>query len=165
QNEGGPGIVDIMELLLGSDDAQADRETFFLANTLFWLIGATDGHAKNFSLSLRPGGRFRLAPLYDVISVQPSVDARHVETKDFRLAMRWGTKNHYRIRDIYPRHIEQTGVAAGLSREAVASMMDRLVHDADTAIKTLLREVQGTVPEAMAESVIGGLRKRLAMFG
>ncbi|MEL7544126.1 MAG: type II toxin-antitoxin system HipA family toxin [Pseudomonadota bacterium] len=164
QNEGGPGIVAIMELLLGSDDAQMDREIFFLANVLFWLIGATDGHAKNFSLSLRPGGRFRLAPLYDVISVQPSVDARHVEPKDFRLAMRWGDKNHYRIRDIFPRHIEQTGVAAGLSREAIAGMLERLVRDADKAIETLLDDVGDAVPEEMVESIVGGLRRRLALL-
>ena len=72
QNEGGPGIVEISDLLQGSDEPLHDRTTFFKANVLFWLIGATDGHAKNFSIALTPGGRFTMTPLYDVLTVQPS---------------------------------------------------------------------------------------------
>ena len=53
QNEGGPGIVEIMNLLRSSDNPTQDRLDFFKANILFWLMGATDGHAKNFSLGLR----------------------------------------------------------------------------------------------------------------
>ena len=70
QNEGGPGIVEIMDLLRGSDEQSMDRSDFLKANILFWLIGATDGHAKNFSLCIFPGGRFKMAPLYDVLTVQ-----------------------------------------------------------------------------------------------
>lgn len=44
------------------------------AQALFWLIGATDGHAKNFSVFLTPGGRYALTPLYDVLTAQPSLD-------------------------------------------------------------------------------------------
>ena len=32
------------------------------------MLRAIDGHAKNFSLFLNPGGRFQLTPLYDVLS-------------------------------------------------------------------------------------------------
>jgi serine/threonine-protein kinase HipA len=40
---------------------------------MFWLLGATDGHAKNFSISLQTRSRFRLIPLYDaVMSVPPA---------------------------------------------------------------------------------------------
>jgi len=75
ENEGGPGIISIAKLLLGSDDPQADQLAFFKAQILFWLIGATDGHAKNFSIFLAPGGRYRLTPFYDVLTAQPSLDA------------------------------------------------------------------------------------------
>ncbi len=33
-----------------------DHRTLFQTQSVFWLIGATDGHAKNFSLFLYPGG-------------------------------------------------------------------------------------------------------------
>lgn len=58
QEDGGPGIPQILELLRGSDTPLPDQRAFLKANIVFWLLGATDGHAKNFSLVLRPGGRF-----------------------------------------------------------------------------------------------------------
>ena len=71
QSEGGPGIKDILQLLKASDTANADLATFMRANIVFWLLGATDGHAKNFSIFLGSDGGFRMTPLYDVLSAQP----------------------------------------------------------------------------------------------
>ncbi|MFZ1802759.1 MAG: type II toxin-antitoxin system HipA family toxin, partial [Nitrospira sp.] len=76
QSEGGPGVVQIMSLLKGSDQPTADRITVLKAQILFWLIGATDGHAKNFSIFLGPGGSFHLTPLYDVLTAQPSFEKK-----------------------------------------------------------------------------------------
>ena len=56
-----------------SDEACARHRDLLLAQILFWLLAAPDGHAKNFSLHLLPGGRYRLAPLYDVMSIWPVV--------------------------------------------------------------------------------------------
>ena len=97
QADGGPGIVQILQLLRGSDDPLADQRAFLTANIVFWLMGATDGHAKNFSVFLRPGGRFQLTPLYDTISAQPSVDSKQMLWKHFRLAMSFGTKSLFTI--------------------------------------------------------------------
>lgn len=71
ENEGGPGIASIMDLLLGSRNARADRKNFLKAQLLYWVLAAPDGHAKNFSVFLEPQGRFSLAPLYDVLSAYP----------------------------------------------------------------------------------------------
>ncbi|MDM3762345.1 HipA domain-containing protein, partial [Proteus mirabilis] len=46
-NEGGPGIIDIIKYLLGSSNDDQDRFHFMKAQVLFWLLAATDGHAKN----------------------------------------------------------------------------------------------------------------------
>ena len=81
QSEGGPGIVDIMGQLLGSGEPAQDRADFFKANILFWLMGATDGHAKNFSIFLLPGGRYRLTPFYDVMTVQPTFSSGKIQRK------------------------------------------------------------------------------------
>lgn len=51
---------------------------------------ATDGHAKNFSLALRPGGRYRMTPHYDVLTAQLSLDAKQIQHKAFRMAMSVG---------------------------------------------------------------------------
>ena len=43
---------------------------------------------------LYPGGRYRMTPLYDVISAQPSVDAGQIRQNSFRLAMAVGDNRH-----------------------------------------------------------------------
>ena len=78
---------DIAQLLKGSDTPKQDIATFMHAYILFWMLGATDGHAKNFSIMLGPGGGFRLTPFYDVLSAQPSLDAGQIQQKKFKLAM------------------------------------------------------------------------------
>ncbi|WP_043152982.1 HipA domain-containing protein, partial [Sphingobium sp. Ant17] len=52
--------------------------------------GQTDGHAKNFSIFLRPGGRFGLTPFYDVLTAQPAFDARQIQNNNYKLAMSAG---------------------------------------------------------------------------
>src|SRR3546814_4950933 len=90
--------VTILKLLGSSDNPLEDQAAFLKAQILFWLIGATDGHAKNFSIFLGPGGSYSLTPFYDVLSAQPSLDAGQVERKQMKLAMSVGDNNHYRIR-------------------------------------------------------------------
>jgi serine/threonine-protein kinase HipA len=70
QNEGGPGIHDIVELLkVYSSSPSEDVNTFIDSITYNWLVGGTDAHAKNYGLLIGSEGRVRLAPLYDVASV------------------------------------------------------------------------------------------------
>lgn len=165
QNEGGPGIADIMRLLLGSDDANTDRRDFFKANVLFWLLGATDGHGKNFSISLLPGGRFRLTPLYDILTVQPTVDARQIERKHFRLAMSFGNSNHYKVADIVGRHLVETGVQSGLSRAAVQSLFDELQDTALEHVEATLNRLPGDFPGALMSSIEAAVKARLCLLG
>lgn len=71
ESDGGPGIVEIMTYLLGSVHPEQDRATFMSAQVVFWLLAATDGHAKNLSVYLLPDGALRLTTLYDILSVYP----------------------------------------------------------------------------------------------
>jgi serine/threonine-protein kinase HipA len=81
---------------------------FLEAAIAFWLLGATDGHAKNFSVLSLPGGRYHIAPLYDVISAQPSVDANQIRHNQFRMATAVGDNWHYIMTTIAGRHFIQT---------------------------------------------------------
>jgi len=164
QNEGGPGISGIMDLLLGSDDPNKDRYDFFKANVLFWLLGATDGHGKNFSISLLPGGRFRMTPLYDVLTVQPTVDARQIERKYFKLAMNFGNSNHYKVANIVGRHIVETGVQSGLSRAVVQGLFDELQETTHAIIEATFNQLPAGFPEALLASINGALRNRLPLL-
>ncbi len=55
QSYDGPGMRELVNLLKGSDTLDADIATFMRASIVFWLLGATDGHGKNFSIFLGPG--------------------------------------------------------------------------------------------------------------
>ena len=57
--------------------------TLLRAQLVFWMLAATDGHAKNFSLRLLAQGRYRLTPLYDLLSFLPY----HQRRKQLTLAM------------------------------------------------------------------------------
>ncbi len=164
QNEGGPGISDIMDLLLGSDDPNKDRHDFFKANVLFWLLGATDGHGKNFSISLLPGGRFRMTPLYDVLTVQPTVDARQIERKYFKLAMNFGNSNHYKVANIVGRHIVETGVQSGLSRAVVQGLFEELQETTHAIVEATFNQLPAGFPDALLASIDGALKARLHLL-
>lgn len=161
QNEGGPGIVDIIDRLRGSDEPTQDRRDFFKANILFWLMGATDGHAKNFSIALMPGGRFRMTPLYDVLTVQPTYDQGQIQRKDFKLAMRFGKSKHCKIENIHGRHILETGVEGGLSKDAIGSLFEELHQHASKAIEKTIKELPNGFPAALIDSVQGAISNRL----
>ena len=108
ESDGGPGIERILRLLRDGDNPAEHQRTFMKTMVVFWLLGATDGHVKNFSIFLSPGGRYRMTPLYDVISAQPSVNAGTIRANQFRLAMAVGNTRRYRINTIAARHFIET---------------------------------------------------------
>lgn len=161
QSEGGPGIVDVLTLLKGSDEPAADQRTVFKAQILFWLIGATDGHAKNFSVFLSPGGSYRLTPLYDVLTTQPSRDSRRIERKQMRLAMSVGSRRHYRIGKIVGRHFVQTGKEAGLPNTVIDEAIEDMVNNAEHALERTAQALPTDFPANIHESVSVGVLKRV----
>lgn len=66
-------MADCLRLLAGSADVDADRLTFLLTQFAFWLLAATDGHAKNYSVFLGRGDAYTMTPLNDVLSVWPYI--------------------------------------------------------------------------------------------
>ncbi|WP_272010635.1 type II toxin-antitoxin system HipA family toxin [Roseovarius sp. ZX-A-9] len=164
QNEGGPGISDIMDLLLGSDDPNKDRYDFFKANVLFWLLGATDGHGKNFSVSLLPGGRFRMTPIYDILTAQPTVDARQIERKYFKLSMNFGNSNHYKVSNIVGRHVVETGVQSGLSRALVQDLFEELQETSHAIVEATFNQLPEGFPEELLSSIDAALKARLHLL-
>ena len=67
----GPTMQSVMQVLSASAEASKDVATFLLAQMCFWILGNTDGHAKNFSIFLKSGDVYEMTPLYDVISLWP----------------------------------------------------------------------------------------------
>jgi serine/threonine-protein kinase HipA len=161
QSHGGPGMVTILELLQGGDVPRQDQLIFLKAQILFWLIGATDGHAKNFSLFLGPKGRFRLTPLYDVLSAQPSLERRQIERKQMKLAMSVGDSRHYRLEEIEARHFVQTVKRARLPESLALDALKEVAAAADQAMAVVEKQLPRHFPEEIHMAVSKGLRSRL----
>jgi serine/threonine-protein kinase HipA len=161
QSDGGPSLMNILDLLEGSDTPDEDRKTVFKAQILFWLIGATDGHAKNFSIFLGPGGSYSLTPLYDVLTAQPSLDARQIERKRMKLALSVGTNRHYRIDGIQGRHFMQTAQAAGLPKTIAQAAIEETAAAADEALQRVQKDLPPRFPASIHASVGKALAERV----
>ena len=138
ESDGGPGIAAISKLLLGSRSSSMDRRNFFRAQVLFWMLCATDGHAKNFSVFIEPAGRFTLTPLYDVISAYPILGtaANQLAPQKAKMAMAaFGKNRHYGWAEIQPRHWLTTAAATGL----------------DATVKEDIAELVGRTPKVIAK--------------
>ncbi|WP_140846739.1 HipA domain-containing protein [Paracoccus sp. FO-3] len=151
QKVGGPGIGQIMDLLRESDDPVTDRETFFRAQIFFYLIGASDGHAKNFSLRLGRRGRFRLAPLYDILSLAPVIHAGRLQRKRYRLAM--SVDGHYGIDEIVPRHFESEGRASGLPANRPLELLSDMIERLGPSIERTRDKLRDKVPLSVVEPI------------
>lgn len=160
QADGGPGVRDILSLLKGSDAQSEDIAVFMRACIVFWLLGATDGHAKNFSIRLMPGGRFRMTPVYDVLSAQPSLDTRRILHRQFKLAMSVGKSRHYAVQEIAPRHFLETAEQAGVGRNLVISIMEDLHENAKKLAASVFEALPRGFPDQLISSLEAGIAAR-----
>lgn len=154
EDSGGPGAAAVVEVLRqhAGRHGCGDIARFVDCLALNWLIGATDAHAKNYSLLLDEDA-VRLAPLYDVISVLPyriGAEARQ------RLAMRIG--GHGTLGDITAEDWTALARAARLDPDdvldRVASLAARL-PDAfeEAAADPAVRDISGEFADGLTERV------------
>ncbi len=156
-HQNGPSIIDITSLLQASDESTQDQAAFFTAQILFWLIGATDGHAKNFSIFLSPGGGFRLTPFYDVLSAQQAFDVNQIPRKSYRLAMSFGKSRKYKILEITGRHFVETGKEAGIGptiiRQAITSVLEAAGEATDKALTQMPSDFSIHIHESVQRAI------------
>lgn len=161
----GPGVAPIMGLLAGALDPSADRRTFFQAQVLFWMLCATDGHAKNFSLFLRPGGAYELTPMYDVLSAYPILGEGSGKLSIFKAKMAMAVRSdnaHWKMREILHRHWLAVGHRYGivsLDGSGTSQVFDELVNKTPGVIETVRRQLPREFPGALADTIFNGLRK------
>jgi serine/threonine-protein kinase HipA len=160
QVDRGPSMIDIFEFLKASDDPAYDQLIFMKAQIAFWLLGAIDGHAKNFSVFLHPGGGFDLTPLYDVMSAQHLLDAKQIQRKDTKLAMSVGKNRHYRLHEIQPRHFQQNAKRAGLPEGMADMALDQIYENLPDAIEAVCASLPSDFPEELRDSIADGAFRR-----
>jgi serine/threonine-protein kinase HipA len=156
---GGPGMVAIAGLLAQSSEP-SDLATFFKAQVLFWMLRAIDGHAKNFSLFLNPGGRFQLTPLYDVLSVWPVIGRGSGQwpQQKLKMAMAWfgETGRYSKPLEITGRRMLLTAKRLGLGN--AQPILDALIAQTPTVIAAVQSQLPADFPQTIAVSVFTGLQ-------
>lgn len=160
ESDGGPGIAEIMELLIGSQKYETDRRIFYKTQILFWLLAAPDGHAKNFSVMIAPGGHYSLAPVYDVLSAYPLLGpgSKHIAPQKLKLAMAvWGKRKHYHWNKVRRDHWITTGVKNGLTEKVCESVIDEILSQCKPAINTVQSNLTPETDGTIAESIFKGM--------
>ncbi|MBC5763998.1 type II toxin-antitoxin system HipA family toxin [Ramlibacter albus] len=158
--DGGPGLQQIAGKLLNSERREEDIATLMKAQVLFWMLAATDGHAKNFSIRLLPQGRYRLTPIYDVMSILPAMgDApSQLRWHKAKLAMAVSGKNrHYLLKDIQRRHFNATARKAGYGPTA-EPLIEDILSRLPGAIAAVASRLPAGFPQRVADTILNGLR-------
>ncbi len=160
ESDGGPGIATIMGILESSQHPEDDRKQFIKTVFMFWLLGAIDGHAKNFSIFLKQGGRFHLTPVYDVISAYPLAKKRQIEYRKMNMAMALHGKNtHFRWDQIMPRHWFDEAKKVGFPESEMQDIIDQALDKIDTIISQVNSVLPSDFPDNMANPIFDGIMK------
>lgn len=142
ESDGAPGLAALLRLLDGADDAGQARDVVLRRLTVNWLLGVTAGHIRNFSLFLKPGGRFSLAPIYDVRSMQPAIDTGEVDPGSIRPAMALDA--------------DQFGIGSPTMKRLRDDLADRM----PAALDAVIAGLPADFPPFIAGSIALGCKRR-----
>jgi serine/threonine-protein kinase HipA len=133
---------------------------FMKAQVLFWLLGAIDGHAKNFSIYLLPRGGYRMTPLYDVMSAYPIVAKKDIHPREMKMAMSVDGKNkHYSWNGILRRHWSSMSRKARFPEEELESIINELLDPMEAVISSIASTLPAAFPSGVAEPIFSGMRE------
>ena len=131
--DGGPTSAAALNLVAG-DSTGRGRKLFFDALVFNYLIGATDAHAKNYSLLHVSRGKFRMAPLYDIASVVPYME----KGKVYRLAMSIGGEN--RVGWLRKTSLTKFAKMHGFDSDELADRVDVLAERVMTNVESAVND-------------------------
>ena len=161
--DGGPGIEQLAQVLNGSQNARADLKSLLSSQVAFWLLAATDGHAKNFSIRLFAGGSYALTPMYDVLSAWPIIGngKNQLAWRNAKLAMALSGRNrHYDLATIMRRHFNATAAKCGWGDNA-EDIISELLARVEPAIEAVTRQLPPGFPQDVAVAIFEGVRKQV----
>lgn len=163
--DGGPGIVDILSKLEGSENQEDDRLRFLLAQFVFWLLAALDGHAKNFSISLQEEGRYMLTPLYDVLSFWPVIGNAPNKQSKYKAPMAMGVRGksmHRKLVEINTRHWAVLAQKSGLP-QAFETMI-RISAEIENVFESVRPRLPADFPMKLWDAIHAGTQAQVKSF-
>ena len=161
ESDGGPRLVQMLQTLAASKSAEADQLVLLKAQFLFYLLAATDGHAKNFSIRHLPGGVFQLARLYDILSAHPALGTGSSQWRyqGLKLALSLeGSRKHYRLDRIELRHFLNTAERAGIDPVKARGALEEMLDKVPDVMERAGEELPAGIDLRTAETILEGLR-------
>ncbi len=161
--DGGPGMRDLLRVLAGSARSAEDRRAFAKAQIVFWLLAATDGHAKNFSLFHERGGTYRLTPLYDVLSAWPIIGPgpRQLAWQKATLAMAVRSRNaHWKLKDILPHRWDAVARDAGLGD--AQALLAEVRAQTPGVLAAVNSQLSAGFPARVSDRILAGVEQQAA---
>ncbi|MFL0274307.1 type II toxin-antitoxin system HipA family toxin [Mycobacterium sp. SMC-19] len=147
-SNGGPSAVDISKLL-SKVASQRDVDRFTDVVVAQYLLGAPDGHAKNYSAIL-DGEDVTLAPIYDVASILP-YERREGSGLD-RVAMSLG--GHNKFGDVRMRHIERFATNTGTDPDRLVARTREMMTDLPAVISDVASKSSGEGLAELSEALV-----------
>lgn len=164
EQHGGPGMKECLGLLSGSVD-KGDKAYFLLTQLVFFLLAATDGHAKNFSIHLHADDQYEMTPLYDILSMWPYFGDgnNQFRQRSAGLAMAIRSKSaHYHFYTIEARHWYQLAMKNGGA--PVWEIMLAIIFGVDDALSKVERQLPHDFPAQTWEKISQGMRSERDRF-
>lgn len=161
QSDGGLSVADCMKLLANSENAFLDRQHFFKAQIVFYLLAATDAHAKNFSITHLPENKYKLSPLYDVLSIHPLIGNKTNQIAKQKVTMAMairGSKNYYQLQKIQYRHFIQQGKEVGFTEAEVIELIDSVLGKLDAVVNNVSASLPDTFPRSISNKIFKGMK-------
>ena len=165
ESDGGPGIESSIHVQSKSQNAAVDIQIFLLSQLAFWLLGAIDGHAKNFSIRLNARDQYELTPLYDVLSAWPVMGKRADQLSSHRAKMAMairGRNPHYQVNEIQTRHWQALAKKQG--GEPTWNNFLSLLDQVEPAIARIKEQLPQSFAMEVANPIFKGMLHQKAKF-
>jgi len=165
ETDGGPGIRKSLELIRGGTDYEADARIFVMAQLAFWLLAATDGHAKNFAVFLRRDG-YSMTPLHDVLSAWPIIGhgpkLLPLQKTTMAMALRGTRATRRHLDEIDVRHWRSLALQSGVP--GLFEEMITLVERSESALDSVLQRLPEGFPRRLRDTIAKGVRYQRRRF-
>lgn len=164
QRDGGLGIADCMKILDGAINPDYDKQVFFITQVVFWLLFATDGHSKNFSLRHLKYNQYEMTPLYDVLSIHHLIGRKNtqipLQKAKMAMAVR-GSSNYYLIQRIQRKHFIKQAVVTGIAKDEAERLIEEVIDNAESVVERVRAQIPDNFPKSLANKILDGMLKQV----
>ena len=114
---------------------------------------------------LKPEGKYRLTPLYDIMSAYPLMAKKQLQAQKIKMAMALKGKNtHYHWYNIQRRYFLETAKAVNYSTRNADNILDEMLEQVDSVIDKVSDKLPKRFPNNISQPIFDGLqlaRKKL----